>query len=275
MGKTNIAWTDYTDNPIYIRRSDGTKGGHWCKKISPGCANCYAESVNQSGYYQFASRLPYSGKPPDNLAFDASIVQAWVRKRNPARRFVCSMTDLFGEWIDRSWQFQVFDAAAAAPSQTIQLLTKRPEIALVAMSEWCIDRQQTTLPDNIWMGVTIENAETAKDRIYACKSFQLYVKTPWISYEPALEVVDFKDYFLNGFRWIVLGGESGANARECDVSGLIRVVEQALNWHVAPFVKQLGAKPVYEGKRVIISDRKGADLADFPQELSFRQFPVS
>jgi protein gp37 len=40
MNKTAIEWTDFTSNPIRARRGDRT--GHYCEKISPGCAHCYA-----------------------------------------------------------------------------------------------------------------------------------------------------------------------------------------------------------------------------------------
>lgn len=113
---TKIQWTDETDNPIYLLREDGSNGGHWCAKKSEGCGECYAETMNRSGFFGFASHLPYTGEPPQNLHFDESIVQRWARVRSPKKRFVCSMTDLFGEWVLRLWQFNVLDAAAAAPS---------------------------------------------------------------------------------------------------------------------------------------------------------------
>jgi protein gp37 len=58
---SKIQWTDITENPIHLIRPDGTNGGHWCQKISPGCANCYAEAINQSNYFGFASHLPSKG----------------------------------------------------------------------------------------------------------------------------------------------------------------------------------------------------------------------
>ena len=106
MSKTRIQWTDATDNPIYLLRPDGSNGGHWCRKVSEGCRECYAESINNSGFFSFASHLPYSGEPPANLHFSDAIVNCWARMRTPRKRFVCSMTDLFGEWVPLEWQFK-------------------------------------------------------------------------------------------------------------------------------------------------------------------------
>ena len=56
---TNIEWTDATDNIITVKG-----GGWWCRKISPGCANCYAAKLNQNSFYK-GNKLPYSGRAPD------------------------------------------------------------------------------------------------------------------------------------------------------------------------------------------------------------------
>lgn len=273
MGKTLISWTDQTDNPIYIRRPDGSHGGHWCRKVSPGCANCYAEAINNSGRFSYASQLPYAGQPP-GLIFDETIVDAWASCRTPKRRFVCSMTDLFGEWVPQEWHFKVFDAAAKAPKQTIQLLTKRPEIAVVSMADWCKARDREKLPSNVWMGVSIEDEQTALKRFDAAICFTEFCEIPWISYEPALGYVDFQHYFAQGFRWIVLGGESGGNARPCEIGWLFAVIDDAEFTGLSVFVKQVGSNPVWGGEPLKLRDRSGKNIDEFPPGLQIRQFPA-
>lgn len=272
---SKIQWTDTTENPIYLLNPHGSHGGHWCRKISPGCANCYAEAINQSGYFQFASHLPYSGPAPDNLHFDRKMLDRWANARHPRKRFVCSMTDLFGDWVPMEWQHQVFDAAAAAPHQTIQLLTKRPEIAAKAMAAWCDEHGKSY--------VSIEDQKTALDRFEACVDWPMWCRTSWISYEPALSNVDFRPYFDCGFRWIVLGGESGPGSRICNLNWLIETINDARRFpDVACFVKQLGTKPVTvaypgtmseEAMTFHTRDRKGGAISDFPPRLQIREFP--
>ena len=119
---SKIEWTDETDNPITVKG-----GGHWCRKISEGCANCYAEAINTGNRFDFASGLTYTGKAPE-LELNYKMLEGWARKRVPKRRFVCSMTDWCGEWIHRDWQISMLDAMISAPSQTFMLLTKRADI---------------------------------------------------------------------------------------------------------------------------------------------------
>jgi protein gp37 len=267
---SKIQWTDITENPIHLIRPDGSHGGHWCQKISPGCANCYAEAINQSNYFGFASHLPYSGPAPDNLHFDRKMIDRWAKARSPKKRFICSMTDLFGDWVPIEWQHEIFDAAAAAPGQTIQLLTKRPEIAAKAMEDWCHEHGKAYIPENVWMGVSIEDQKTAHDRLGACIEWPLWCKTPWISYEPALSYVDFRPYFDCGFRWIVVGGESGPGSRLCDLDWFHGVAVTATDCNVALFMKQLGAAM----SGVKTRDRKGGDITEFPFGLQRREFPA-
>ncbi|MFH7241766.1 MAG: DUF5131 family protein [Spirulina sp.] len=272
MGKTAISWTDYTDNPIFLSRgATGGNGGHWCRKISPGCANCYAEAVNQSGFFAFASHRPYTGEAPDDLFFDEAIPKAWSKKRRPAKRFVCSMTDLCGEWVPRSWQYAVLDAAVTAPSQTIQLLTKRPGIALRATMDWCRLNNRDRLPTNVWLGCTVEDQTCANVRREFMERLAEYCAVVWASYEPALERVNWQGWeFLS---WLVIGGESGPKARPFDLDW----AEQAITWcrsnKVAPFMKQTGSRPTRGGLTFQVT-AKGTDPNEWPEPLQVQQFPT-
>lgn len=288
---SNIEWTDLTENPIYLKNADGGNGGHWCRKHSEGCANCYAETINQSNYFSFASHLPYSGKAPPTLTFDRRMSQKWASAKISKKRFICSMTDLFGEWVPLDWQFSIFDAAAAAPSQIIQLLTKRPEIALAAMQAWIVDRDQP-LPGNIWMGTSIENQRTANLRLPIAMQFPCQVR--WLSVEPLLDAIDLTQAmygddpgnsafgFTDGFghemffHQVIVGGESGSGARECSLSWIEDLVDQCGNGEGVPvFVKQVGTKSVGPDKFGVTHkiSRKGGDIQQFPTHLQYRQYP--
>ena len=123
---SNIEWCDITSNPIHLIRENGSHGGHWCRKISAGCKQCYAEAQNQSNYFSFASHLPYTGSVPHNLILDETVLQSWLLKK-PRKIFVCSMTDLFANWVSDQWLDKVFAYMAHANWHTYQILTKRPE----------------------------------------------------------------------------------------------------------------------------------------------------
>jgi protein gp37 len=242
---SKIQWTDRTDNPIYLKREDGSNGGHWCKKVSPGCAGCYAEAQNQKGFFPWASKLKYSGEMPDNLHFDVDMVAGWGRAKKPQRRFVCSMTDLFGEWVSRDWQFHVFLAAANAPTQTIQVLTKRPEVALESAKAWC--RMMGTdkwLPPNLWLGVSVEDQQRADERRPYAAELSKYCDVVFCSYEPALEKVRWHGWeFL---KWLIIGGESGPAARPFNLDWAISTLLWCRRNDVTPFMKQVGQNPIMD-----------------------------
>lgn len=126
-------------------------GGTWnpvtgCDKVSPGCAHCYAET--------FAKRFEGVPGHPYEQGFELKL---WPERlgiplswRRPRMVFVNSMSDLFHERIPDEYVAEVFEVMREASQHTFQVLTKRHErlAQLAPELRW---------PDNVWMGVTIEN----------------------------------------------------------------------------------------------------------------------
>ena len=273
-GKTKIEWTDKTDNPIHLTKADGSHGGHWCRKLSAGCSKCYAETIYiNPGYFRFASGLKYSGKPPENLQFDTDAVEKWKTAKKPWKRFVCSMTDLFGDWVPYEWQRKVFDEAALAPSQTIQLLTKRPDLAALTTTKWLVDNGVTKMPENIWMGVTIEDQQEATNRLPFVNDISHLFHITWVSYEPALTDVDWTPYdFLD---WMVIGGESGSEAREFKLAWAKKALEFCDRNDIPAFMKQMGTNPIGQNGQPKFMGRKGKDMELWPAWAQKREFPYA
>jgi protein gp37 len=73
--------------------------------------------------------------------------------------------------------------------------------------------------------------------------------------------------------WVIAGGESGPGARPCQVAWLRRLRDQCAQAGVAFFCKQVGARPMLDGQRLRLRSRKGADPAEWPEDLRRRQFP--
>jgi len=46
-GHSKIEWTDATWTPIRARNLKTGKIGWHCEHVSPGCENCYAETMNR------------------------------------------------------------------------------------------------------------------------------------------------------------------------------------------------------------------------------------
>lgn len=307
---SKIQWTDKTFNPIRLIRDDGSHGGHWCRKISEGCANCYAEEQNQSNYFSFASHLKYTGKMPENLILDEQVLSDIIKLKKPHKIFMCSMTDIFGDWIPEHWIDQIFATMLIAKQHTFQVLTKRPERMREYLSKpyfvniaRYIDQHFNNkfahdnyeLPaDNIWLGTTCENQKTANERIPHL--VQTPAKVRFLSCEPLLEEIDLDlDGLIDiedeegsclaqpkdAINWLIVGGESGKNARPCHIEWIRSLVNQCKTANIPVFAKQLGSKPINSvpyGSTFVhfplkLKNKKGGDIEEFPEDLQVREFP--
>ena len=110
----------------------------------------------------------------------------------------------------------------------------------------------------------------------------------FVSYEPALGPVDWTKF--RGIGWIIIGGESGQQARDFDVHWARKTISQAREIGAAPFVKQMGFRcwndwgsgmlgrglpldPEASGTYYRLHDAAGADPAEWPKDLRVREFP--
>jgi len=246
--KSAIEWTDATWNPL---RQFGP-GDRWmCQKVSPGCDYCYASRLNVrfggSEYGRVGDRWPGLAMLVDQVL---KLPLHWSR---PRRVFVCSMTDLFGEWVDEAWVRRVFDVMLAAPQHSYQVLTKRPR----RMAEHLGRTWWTALPEqgraHIWLGTTIE-LDRYTWRADYLRSIPAAVR--FVSAEPLLD--GLPNLNLDGIRWLIAGGESGGPVeRRLDATS-----DQSLAWvrslrdraianETAFFFKQWGGSTAKSGGRLL------------------------
>src|SRR5947209_8575219 len=136
---SKIEWTDATWNPV-----------RGCSKVSPGCANCYAET--------FAERFRGVPSHPYEYGFDLTLVPEKLaeplRWRTSKLVFVNSMSDLFHDKVSDDYITSVARVMTLASWHTFQVLTKR--------SERMRDLLRTKLKfaatkPHIWWGVSVEN----------------------------------------------------------------------------------------------------------------------
>ena len=250
---TKIEWTDITYNPITVK-----SGGHWCRKISAGCANCYAENMNldttRYGDRSFASGLAYKGEPPE-LELNYAMLESWSRMRKSKRIFVCSMTDWCGDWIHRDWQLSMLDAMIKAPKQTFMLLTKRAAILEDVVSQ-NFDESATK---NIWFGVSVENQRTANERLpYLVKIKALGANT-FVSFEPLLEPVLIGNY-AQSIDLAIVGAESGKGARPMQEDWVRSLRDEIKAANKAFFYKQ----KVVNGRKVSLPELDGKVWSELP-----------
>lgn len=214
--KSRIEWTEHTWNPVV-----------GCTKISAGCKHCYAEVL--------ARRLQAIGVPGYEDGFHKvrllpERLGEPLRRKKPTTYFVNSMSDLFHDHVPESFIDQVFDVMRAASHHTFQVLTKRAQ----RLSRYA---QSHEVPDNVWIGVSVENKRHGMPRIAHLQSAP--ARTRFLSVEPLLEDVAPLD--LAGIDWVIVGGESGHHARPMKLDWVRNVRRECERYGVRFFFKQWGA----------------------------------
>ena len=121
---SKIEWTDASWNAIRARNKATGKVGWHCEHASPGCVHCYSESFNRD---RLGTRLAFKPGHRDDVEIflDEAMLLQPLRWRRPRKIFVCSMTDLFGEFVPDAMIDRVFAVMALAPQHTFLVLTKR------------------------------------------------------------------------------------------------------------------------------------------------------
>ena len=230
-----IEWTDETWNP--------TLG---CSRVSPGCDNCYAERESSG---RLNSLPAYAGltvgrKWTGEIREIPDRLDKPLRWKRPRRVFVNSMSDLFADQVSDVYIARVFAIMALANQHTFQVLTKRPQRMASLLGRagagnfWTlvaaalrgdhgdtesrerlldtltrVDGGGVALP-NVWLGTSIES------QTFAFRARHL-LETPaavrFVSAEPLLGPLDLSPWLTPSMAetvdWVIVGGESGPNAR--------------------------------------------------------------
>jgi protein gp37 len=148
------------------------------------------------------------------------------------------MSDLFHDEIPDEFLDEVFSVMKQTPHHTYQILTKRSS----RLVEYFGAEQ---LPSNIWLGVTVENQGSGIPRIDHLRSVNAAVR--FLSVEPLLE--DLGDVDLSNIHWVIVGGESGPNARPMDEEWVLSIKTRCEIYGSAFFFKQWGTWGVDKVKR--------------------------
>ena len=214
MSTSKIEWTDASWNPIT-----------GCTKISSGCQHCYAEVMARRLCAMHVDKY----KNGFQVTLHEDCLDEPVKWRKPKTIFVCSMSDLFHKDVSFDFIDKVLKVIERTPQHRYQILTKRAD----RMAEFFSTR---TVPANVWLGVTVD-VKTSKPRIDALRSIK-GVPIRFLSCEPLLE--DLGELDLNGIDWIIVGGESGRQARPMKEGWVLTIKRQVDDAGKAFFFKQWG-----------------------------------
>jgi len=210
---SKIEWTESTWNPVT-----------GCTKISEGCRHCYAERM--------AKRLRAVGQANYTKGFEVALhphmLELPLHWKKSQIIFVNSMSDLFHEKVPTDFILQLFDIMNRASWHIFQILTKRSDRLLNLSAEF-------NWSPNIWMGVTVENEDYTFRIDHLCKTAAL---TKFLSLEPLL--APLPDLNLKGIDWVIVGGESGPNARPMEKEWVVDILRQCNQQKTPFFFKQWG-----------------------------------
>ncbi|MCZ7533828.1 MAG: phage Gp37/Gp68 family protein [Acidimicrobiia bacterium] len=222
MARSSIEWTEETWNPVT-----------GCSQVSPGCDNCYAERL--------AHRLQAMGNPRYENAFELTLqldkVTDPLSWKKPRVVFVNSMSDLFHPDVPDDFIWSVFDVMEQADIHTFQVLTKRPQRACDLFDGY-------TLPNNVWIGTSIELDSYTFRANYLRK---IDAKIRFLSCEPLLGPLPSLD--LTDLSWIIVGGESGPGHRPMDAEWVRDIRDRTRAEGVPFFFKQWGGRTPKAGGR--------------------------
>lgn len=210
---SHIEWTQATWNPVT-----------GCTKVSAGCKHCYAERL--------AIRLKAMGSrryaDGFRLTLHEDVVNLPRRWRQGRTVFVNSMSDLFHEDVPLIFIQQIFQTMRDCPQHTFQILTKRA----ARLAEFATDLEW---PDNVWMGVSVENAE-AMTRVDYLRGVPAAVR--FLSCEPLIGPLP--NLNLRGIHWVIVGGESGPGSRPMQIEWVRQIYRACRQANAAFFFKQWG-----------------------------------
>lgn len=210
---SGIEWTESTWNPVT-----------GCTKISPGCKHCYAERM--------AERLQAMGQANYVNGFELTLqphmLEVPLKWKKPQTIFVNSMSDLFHEDVPVEYIENVFKVMNDANWHRFQVLTKRADrlLSVSRFLKWT---------SNIWMGVSVES-DDYRARIDRLRETSAHIK--FLSLEPLLGPLF--NLNLRGIDWVIVGGESGPNARPMDAVWVEDLQNQCRKAEVPFFFKQWG-----------------------------------
>lgn len=325
--QTSISWTDVTWNALRGCSRVSTGCEHCYAESQAG-----RFSGSGQPYEGLVRKTSQGWKWTGDIKLITKDLELPLHWKKPRRIFVNSMSDLFHENVPDIWLLAIFDVIRQCPQHTFQILTKRAKrqqdfCARLRWDNFYNAKQPRHLPIEyrtqdgggvlwladshdgpgyplmgchrytgmhwVWLGVSVENQDTADERIPWLLNTPAAVR--FISYEPALGPVDFTKvwctdgdrlgpYLHNlgmdtGLDWVICGGESGSKARPCDLEWLQSCISQCSAAGIACFVKQIGSHPevwnkdhtvMYQPK---LYDRKGADPSEWPNDLQVQQFP--
>jgi protein gp37 len=238
-GNSSIEWTQWTWNPVV-----------GCTRVTEGCDHCYAFALHDRRHALYVANgglwRPDGESMPKQYALPFSVVQLLPERleqplhvKQPRLIFVNSMSDLFHSQVPDDYIRRVFDVMRQAHWHIFQILTKRVGRLrrLGPVLDW---------PPNVWIGTSIEN-DALTVRADALRAVPASVR--FLSCEPLLGPLP--SLSLDGIQWLIVGGESGPDARPMREEWAVDLRDRCFAAGVPFFFKQFGGRTSKSGGRLL------------------------
>ncbi len=201
---------------------------HGCQKYSEGCRNCYVyrtdSRFNRDASTLFKTQnfdLPTRRKKDKSYQFNSGTFF-----------YTCFTSDFLLDKCDE-WRLEAWEMIRERTDCHFLFLTKRIE-----RFECCAPNNWVDGFDNVTVGVSCENQETADIRLPILKS--LPIKHKVIIHEPLLTPINISQYLDSEIEEVVVGGESGNEARPCRFDWVLDIRDQCVAEKVPFTFKQTG-----------------------------------
>lgn len=209
---------------------------HGCHKISAGCLNCYVYRLDE----QYGKDSSVVAKTGDfNLPMKRNRAGEYKLSSNETV-YTCLTSDFFLEDAD-AWRIEAWKMIRQRSDLHFFIITKR------------IQRFHVNLPDdwgngyhNVTICCTVENQNRADYRLPIFLMEPIRHKS--IICEPLLESINLSVYLCCAIEEVIVGGESGDNARICNYNWVLNIREQCLQKETVFHFKQTGAHFEKDGK---------------------------
>jgi protein gp37 len=227
----------------------------------------------------FPHRLPPALKWKDLTGTDRPD-KPWMNGL-PRIIFLNDMGDTFSKKLPLEWMAEHLPAMAQSPHQFL-VLTKRPSRAVEFSKQY-------PFPKNFWIGtsVTSDKTENRVEQLLQVQGGRL----KFVSFEPLWSAINPKVFV--GVQWAIFGGESGKDAKRCNVRHIREGLESCEANRVKAFVKQMGSNvhdetlahpdlsdlavstALAQGLlKMELRDSHGGDWSEWADDLRVREMPI-
>lgn len=254
----------------------------WARKTVARIVECQKSSNPERAEF-FQTALTPDGKQwSGEVQLDLAHLNDPLKWRKPA----VIATGFHGDWgwLRTSDKDAILSVMARCSRHQFMPLTKEPDLVADYLTAKCghFTHEYQAVPArsvsmllpfaNVSIGCSVMNQVEAYKMLPHMKRISELGWRTHVWYEPALGPVDWKGWEF--IELLIMGGESdcgGFKTRACDINWFRDAIVWCRDNGVAPFVKQLGSRPIGQG--MFIEDRKGSEPSGWPSDLRIREMP--